>query len=182
MRLDVFNHPGGNPALTPFDGGAAHRRPPAGRSSAGRTGTTSRTRRPWTQVSGIAVNGGDDLQWYVKALTCGWHLGPIADEDEHQREWATSEDGKTVVLTGGPQPKDHYYALQHNRTMAYSKDVVDGAPRNRCARTPPCGSGPTARRPTRAERPRWAPSLQGGCTPSSCPPGRAHSPGAGPCS
>ena len=126
--LVVFNHPGGNPALSPFDGEL-----PTGEVLQGLLGGANWHDLAYVpsvdrQVSGIAVNGGDDLQWYVKALTRGWHLGPIADEDEHQREWASSDDGKTVVLTGGRSPKDYYFALQNNRTMAYSKDVVEGAP------------------------------------------------------
>ena len=58
------------------------------------------------RVVGIEVNGGDDLSWYVRALERGWHVGPIAAEDEHQREWSTSERGKTLVLTRGRSPRD----------------------------------------------------------------------------
>src|SRR5690606_38617100 len=76
----------------------------------------------------MEVNRGDDLSWYVRALQNGWHLGPVAAEDEHQREWSTSEDGKTVMVTRGRSPRDYHWALQQRRTMAYGKDVVHGAP------------------------------------------------------
>lgn len=126
--LVTFNHPGGDPALSPFDGDL-----PTGallQALLGGANWHDLANVPSVddQVSGIAVNGGDDLGWYVKALTKGWHLGPFADEDEHQREWSSSDEGKTVMLTRGRSPKDYYWALKNNRTMAYGKDVVNGSP------------------------------------------------------
>lgn len=126
--LVVFNHPGGLPGLTPFDDSAIIG--PLLQSTIGGANWHDYAYVPDVdeQVSGIEVNRGDDLTWYVKALTNGWHLGPIAAEDEHQREWSTSDDGKTVMLTRGRSPQDYYWALQHNRTMALGADVVNGAP------------------------------------------------------
>src|SRR5690606_29310218 len=80
------------------------------------------------RVAGIEVNGGDDLDWYVRALTNGWHLGPVAAEDEHQREWSSSTDGKTVMLTRGRSPRDYYFALQNHRTIAIGRDLLSGSP------------------------------------------------------
>ena len=48
--------------------------------------------------------------------------------DEHEREWSSSTKGKTLVLTRGRSPRDYYFALQHQRTIALSAAVVDGAP------------------------------------------------------
>jgi hypothetical protein len=36
--------------------------------------------------------------WYAHALDKGWHLGPIAGEDEHGTDWGSLALGKTVVI------------------------------------------------------------------------------------
>lgn len=125
--LVTFNHPGGNPALTPFDGGLPH-----GQLLALLGGSN------WNDIDyvpavdarvvGIEVNGGDDIEWYVKALQKGWHLGPVAAEDEHQRKWSGTGDGKTVMLTRGRSPKDYYYAFKNRRTQAIRHELIDGEP------------------------------------------------------
>ena len=87
------------------------------------------------RVAGIEVNGGDDIEWYVKALTKGWHVGPVANEDEHQREWATSSDGKTLMLTRGRSPRDYYFALReppHGRDPRRARRTARRAPRRSC--------------------------------------------------
>jgi hypothetical protein len=126
--LVVFNHPGGWPALTPFDGDLPHNQLLNDTLGGANWNDLRYVPDVDERVVGIEVNGGDDLGWYVKALTRGWHLGPVAAEDEHQREWATSEDGKTLVLTRGRSPRDYYYALQHHRTVRLGADLVDGEP------------------------------------------------------
>jgi hypothetical protein len=76
----------------------------------------------------MEVNGGDDIEWYVKGLSKGWHIGAVANEDEHQREWSSSREGKTLILTRGTTPKDYYFAFQQQRTIAIREPLVNGAP------------------------------------------------------
>jgi hypothetical protein len=125
--LVVFNHPGGVPNLTPFDDGAILG-PVLSLLFQGNWNDYAYVPDVDTRVAGMEVNGGDDLSWYVRALTNGWHIGPIAAEDEHQREWSTSNDGKTLMLTRGRSPRDYYWALQNHRTIAIGNDLVGGAP------------------------------------------------------
>ena len=69
-RWSCSTTPAATPNLTPFNDSAHHRRRRSRRSSAGPTGTTTRTCPTSTsRSSGMEVNGGDDLAWYVKALT-----------------------------------------------------------------------------------------------------------------
>ena len=133
--LVVFNHPGGWPALTPFDGDLPHNQILNDTLGGANWNDLAYVPDADDRVMGIEVNGGDDLSWYVKALTNGWHLGPIAAEDEHQREWASSADGKTLILTRGRSPRDYYFALQHHRTVSLAADLVGGAP-GEAARVP----------------------------------------------
>jgi hypothetical protein len=126
--LVTFNHPGGNPALTPFDGSLPINSLLARFPGGANWNDVAYVPDVDERVAGIEVNGGDDIEWYVKALTKGWHLGPVAAEDEHQREWSTSADGKTLVLARGRTPQDYYYAFQHHRTIAIHDELVGGAP------------------------------------------------------
>ena len=87
----MFNHPGGNPALTPFDGDLIINQLLAETRGGGNWNDIALVPDVDERVVGIEVNRGDDLSWYVKALPAGWHLGPIAAEDEHEREWSSSE-------------------------------------------------------------------------------------------
>ncbi|HEY0974574.1 MAG TPA: PKD domain-containing protein [Solimonas sp.] len=123
--LVTFNHPGGTPALSPFDGGLPH----------GDLLQATKGGANWNdlayvdaeidaRVVGIEVNGGDDIEWYVKALTRGWHVGPVAAEDEHGRNWASLDDGKTQILTRGRSPRDYYHAFQNRRTSALRREVL----------------------------------------------------------
>lgn len=125
--LVTFNHPGKNPALTPFDGDTPINELLALLGNANwddlayDAGADER-------VFGIEVNGNDDIEWYIKALRNGWHLGPVAAEDEHQRGWSSSKEGKTLVLVRGRSPQDYYYALNHQRTAVVHDQWIDGAP------------------------------------------------------
>jgi hypothetical protein len=125
--LVTFNHPGGDPSLTPFDGDTPLNEILAllGNSNWDDLEYVADVDR---NVIGIEVNGGDDIEWYVKALQRGWHLGPVAAEDEHQREWSSSNDGKTLILTRGRSPRDYYYALLNRRTIALRHELVGGVP------------------------------------------------------
>jgi len=125
--LVAFNHPGGNPALTPFDGGQPHNDLLA-RLGGANWNDIAYVPEVDARVVAIEVNGGDDLSWYVKALQRGWHLGPVGAEDEHQREWSTRSKPKTVMLVRGRSPQDYYHALQHRRTIALRPALVGGAP------------------------------------------------------
>jgi hypothetical protein len=129
--LVVFNHPGGQPALTPFDGDLAHNQILSDTKGGANWDDLAYVADVDERVAGIEVNGGDDLAWYRKALTNGWHLGPVAAEDEHQLEWSTSSDGKTLVYTRGASPRDYYFALQHHRTVAIGEALVEGSPGQR---------------------------------------------------
>ena len=125
--LVTFNQPGSNPKLSPFDGDLPH---------AAMLGET--TLDNWNEVAsvpevadrvvGMEVNGGEDIEWFVKALQNGWRLGPVAAEDHHQRSWADVEDHKTLVLTKGTSPQDYYWAVANRRTIALHADLVEGAP------------------------------------------------------
>jgi hypothetical protein len=126
--LVVFNHPGGWPALTPFDGDLPHNQLLNDTLGGANWNDLAHVPDVDERVVGIEVNGGDHLSWYVKALSNGWHLGPIAAEDEHQLEWSSSNDGKTLMLTRGRSPRDYYYAFQQHRTVRIGRDLVEGAP------------------------------------------------------
>ncbi len=126
--LLTFNHPGGWPALTPFDGDLPHNQLLATLPGGSNWNDMAYVPDVDARVAGIEVNGGDDIEWYVKGLARGWHIGPVAAEDEHQREWATSADGKTLILTRGTAPADYYFAFQNHRTMAVNERLVNGAP------------------------------------------------------
>ncbi|WP_372810215.1 neutral/alkaline non-lysosomal ceramidase N-terminal domain-containing protein, partial [Litorivivens sp.] len=122
--LVAFNHPGGNPSLTPFDSG--HDILNTGGSA--NWNDLSYVPDVDDNVVAMEVRGGDDIEFYVKALTKGWHIGPVDAEDEHQREWANTSDGKTLIFTRGRKPQDYYVALQNRRTVAVSSRVVGGTP------------------------------------------------------
>jgi hypothetical protein len=126
--LVVFNHPGHLPALTPFDSDTALNELLADTVGGGDWHDLAHVADVDDEVVGIEVHGGDDLFWYVKALRNGWHLGPVGAEDEHQREWSSSNDPKTVLLTRGRSPRDYYAALRAHRSMAVSPDLVAGQP------------------------------------------------------
>ena len=82
----------------------------------------------------MEVNGGDDIEWYVKALTKGWHIGAVANEDEHQREWSTSADGKTLILTRGTTPTGLLLRVPeptHDRDPGSARERCAGHARNR---------------------------------------------------
>ena len=126
--LVVFNHPGGDPHLTPFDGGLPHTQLLQELKGGANWNDLAYVPDVDQRVAGIEVNGGDDIEWYVKGLTNGWHIGPLANEDEHEREWSTSNEGKTLILARGRSPRDYYYALENHRTIAIRNELVNGAP------------------------------------------------------
>ena len=126
--LVVFNHPGKLPALSPFDGDLPHNQILADTLGGENWNDLAYVASADPNVVGIEVNGGDGFAWYLRALENGWHLGPVAAEDEHQREWASTEDGKTLVLTRGRSPRDYYFALAQHRVVAVAADWVSGAP------------------------------------------------------
>ncbi len=126
--LVTFNHPGGDPHLTPFDGGLPHGALLQALKGGANWNDVAYVPDVDRNVVGIEVNGGDDIEWYVKALTQGWHLGPVAAEDEHQREWATVSDGKTLILTRGRSPRDYYFAMRNHRTAAVRRELLGGSP------------------------------------------------------
>lgn len=125
--LVTFNHPGSNPKLSPFDGGFPHTDLLA-----------STTLDNWNEVAyvpavdervvGMEVNGGEDIEWFVRALRNGWHIGPVAAEDHHERSWASETMHKTLILTRGTSPKDYYWAMANRRTVAVHDELVGGAP------------------------------------------------------
>jgi hypothetical protein len=125
--LVTFNHPGGDPALTPFDGGQPHNQLLA---QLGNSNWNDVAYVPDVDdnVAGMEVRNGDDLAWFLKALTKGWHIGPVGQEDEHGKNWASANDSKTLILTRGRSPRDYYFAMQRHRTVTIGDALVNGAP------------------------------------------------------
>jgi hypothetical protein len=126
--LVTFNHPGGDPALTPFDGDQPHNRLLGELLGGANWNDVAYVPDVDDRVVGMEVNGGDDIEWFVKALGNGWHIGPVAAEDEHEREWASSDEGKTLLLARGRTPRDYYFALQQQRTITVTRELVGGSP------------------------------------------------------
>lgn len=125
--LAVFNHPGGDPKLSPFDGGLPHTQLLAALGGAN-WNDLAYVPEVDARVVGMEVNRGDDLSWFVKALQKGWHLGPVGAEDEHQREWSSARKPKTVMLTRGRTPQDYYWAMQNRRTQSLQPELLGGLP------------------------------------------------------
>ena len=73
--LVTFNHPGGDPQLSPFDGGLPHNAVAAAVPGGANWNDVAYVPTSTRNVAGMEVNGGDDIEWYVKALTNGWHIG-----------------------------------------------------------------------------------------------------------
>jgi cephalosporin-C deacetylase-like acetyl esterase len=121
-----FNHPGGDPSLSPFDGGQPHNQLLAQTKGGSNWNDLEYIPDVDRNVVAIEVNGGDDLQWYIKALNKGWHLGPLANEDEHGRNWSSHDQGKTLILTRGRSPQDYYYAFQNRRTVSVREEAISG--------------------------------------------------------
>ena len=130
--LVTFNHPGGNPSLSPFDGDLPHNQLLA-QIGNGNWNDLAYVPDADDRVAGMEVKGGDDLEWYVKALTRGWHIGPVGQEDEAEGKWASSADAKTLILTRGRSARDYYFALQNQRTVSVVDALVSGAPGTKAA-------------------------------------------------
>jgi hypothetical protein len=121
--LVTFNHPGSNPKLSPFDGGLPHTEVLAA------TGISN-----WNEVAyvpevddrvvGMEINGGEDIEWYIRALTNGWHIGAVAAEDHHGTEWASPSMHKTMILTDGRAVADYREAFAARRTIAVHSDLL----------------------------------------------------------
>lgn len=126
--LVVFNHPGGLPKLTPFDGGLPHNELLQTLKGGANWDDLAHVPAVHDRVVGIEVNGTGHLAWYVKGLKRGWHLSPVGAEDHHEREWSSAEDHKTLVLTGGRSPRDYYWAFQHRRTISLQRSLIGGSP------------------------------------------------------
>ena len=126
--LVTFNHPGREPSLTPFDSGGPHSALLTTLAGGANWNDLAYVPDVDDNVAGMEVNGGDDIEYYVLALTNGWHIGAVAAEDEHGRNWSSSDQGKTLMLTRGRSPQDHYFALQHHRTVAVQDALIGGAP------------------------------------------------------
>lgn len=84
-------------------------------------------------------NGGgrDDhyMDWYMRALDNGWHVGAVAAEDEHGTNWASPELPKTVILADALTPEAFRAAMLARRMYAVvgGEDLVvdfeaDGQP------------------------------------------------------
>lgn len=126
--LDVFNHPGHEPALTPFDEGTVANDVLARFPGGGDWNDVAYVPDVDRNVVAMEIDGGDDIEWYVRALTKGWHIGAVSHEDEHQREWSSTTRGKTLLLTHGRGPKDLYWAMSQQRTVAVEHDLIGGKP------------------------------------------------------
>lgn len=125
--LVTFNHPGGNPKLSPVDGGFPHTEVLAA------TGASNWNDLEYVpavdkNVVGMEINGGEDIEYYIKALTKGWHIGAVAAEDHHGVNWSGKDMHKTLVLTKGRSPQDYYWAFKNRRTIAVHSELVGGEP------------------------------------------------------
>ncbi|HXG27317.1 MAG TPA: neutral/alkaline non-lysosomal ceramidase N-terminal domain-containing protein, partial [Nevskiales bacterium] len=123
--LVTFNHPGGDPKLTPFDGGQPHNELLQQTRGGSNWNDLEYIPDVDRNVVGIEVNGGDDIEWYVKALDKGWHVGPVAAEDEHGRNWSSHDQDKTLILTRGRSPRDYYWAFKNRRTVSLQDAVIE---------------------------------------------------------
>ncbi|WP_372777453.1 CocE/NonD family hydrolase [Litorivivens sp.] len=123
--LVTFNHPGRNPTATPFD----NNNPALAIAvTADWNDLAFVDEKIDARVIGMEIREGEDISYYIKALNNGWHIGALDAEDEHQREWANTIDGKTLILTRGRKPQDYYHALANRRTIAVSGDAISGEP------------------------------------------------------
>jgi cephalosporin-C deacetylase-like acetyl esterase len=122
--LVTFNHPGGDPKLTPFDGGFPHTEILQGTRGGANWNDMAYVPDVDGNVVAVEVNGGDDIEWYVKALTRGWHVGAVANEDEHGRNWSSHDQDKTLILTRGRSPRDYYWAFRNHRTVSLQDAVI----------------------------------------------------------
>lgn len=125
--LGIFNHPGdkkldeSDPA---YDWEDFRRVPAADARMVGlevfNDGTQYDTRGP---------EGG----FYARALDRGWHVGAIGAEDVHDRDWATPDKPKTVLLAERNDPAGIRAALEGRRFYAVRRTgtklslTVDGA-------------------------------------------------------
>ena len=128
--LVTFNHPGSNPKLTPFDGAGPHAALLA-ETTLDNWNEVAYVPEVADRVVGMEINGGEDLEWFVRALRNGWHLSPYAAEDHHETAWADVDDHKTSILTKGTSAQDYYWAAANRRTVAVHNDFVEGLPGTR---------------------------------------------------
>ena len=126
--LVTFNHPGSNPKLSPFDGDLPHAELLGENTALDNWNEVAYVPEVDDRVVGMEINGGEDIEWFIRALTNGWHIGPVAAEDEHGRRWASNDQHKTLVLTRGSTPQDYYWAMANRRTAAVHADLLGGAP------------------------------------------------------
>jgi hypothetical protein len=126
--LVTFNHPGSNPKLTPLDGDLPYTQILEDETTLDNWNEVAYVPAVDDRVVGMEVNGGEDIEWFVRALTNGWHIGPVAAEDHHQTSWASEAMHKTLILTRGTTPQDYYWAVANRRTVAIHAELVGGAP------------------------------------------------------
>ncbi|HYD09425.1 MAG TPA: hypothetical protein VEA78_04930 [Acidimicrobiales bacterium] len=125
--LVTFNHPGSNPKLSPFDGDLPHS-VLLGETQLDNWNEVAYVPAVADRVVGMEVNGGEDIEWFIRALRNGWRLAPVAAEDHHETSWADERDHKTLLLARGRSPQDHYWAFANRRTIAIHHDLVSGEP------------------------------------------------------
>jgi hypothetical protein len=126
--LVTFNHPGSNPKLSPFDGSLPHAELLAEHTTIDNWNEVAYVPEVDAQVVGMEINGGEDIDWYVRALTNGWHIGAVAAEDHHGTQWASPSMHKTLILTDGRAVEDYREAFAARRTVAVHSDLLgDGS-------------------------------------------------------
>lgn len=122
--LVTFNHPGSNPKLSPFDGDLPHAELLGENTTMDNWNEVAYVPEVDAQVVGMEINGGEDIEWYVKALTNGWHVGAVAAEDHHGTDWASPSMHKTLILTDGRSWQDYRDAFAARRTIAVHNDLL----------------------------------------------------------
>lgn len=62
-------------------------------------------------------------KYYQRALDKGWHVSPTNNQDNHNKDWGTLNDKRSVVWSKTLSEKAIYDAIRHNRT--YSTEDID---------------------------------------------------------
>lgn len=57
-------------------------------------------------------------EYYTRALDKGWHVAPSNNQDNHQKEWGTANDARTVVLASELSRESIYDAIRNYRVYA----------------------------------------------------------------
>ncbi|MBI4946123.1 MAG: CehA/McbA family metallohydrolase [Bacteroidetes bacterium] len=57
-------------------------------------------------------------QWYITALNSGWHLSPVANQDNHSADWGTKNDKRAGIWATDLSRTSLFNAMRSGRTFA----------------------------------------------------------------